>query len=635
MRPPRPDTLRQLFKELSEKSYPKFNVTQDGEKLIPFFNSEHDTLIVTTVSLLRLLITARIIHADATYKVCPKLICKQLFTIHGNWGSMIGIVAFAFMNRSDAEAYKWVFQQLKDAVPELTPTSYMGDWDPAMRKAVRSEFPNVHLYGCHFHFSQSLVKRARQSTSGVGREIRKPGTILSHFLGFLSLPLLPPELIEPTYEVLAARARNVHIGFPGFLDYVESHWLRRVGPQDLSVFGLRQRTNNDVEANNGKLLRKTGPHGPTWSLLATMTEMAQDVVVDKMIDSRGVKHILSRPDKATKWNKLRMSTSWELLTQGEISALEFIDRVKYKVGKKNHMLTVMEQGETMDPMLETWLKEQSSRFPREDSKIDMSMMGDHTYAKSSYPWRFIESLPDEPTSTHEPSSDGKKRKIEDASGGILGLVEKVPVSGLAVSEYDLRTLAGTSWLSDVIMNAYLNLIVKRCTDIPELPKVYAFSTFFLLCYKRHGYAEVSKWTRSVDVFAHDILLIPVHTTNHWCMAIIDFRTKVIKYLDSLGGRNDDCLTILGTYLAEEMENKKNRRLDPGEWNLQHDANLPQQQNGFDCGVFALKYAEYAARDAKMDFKQEDMQSFRESMMLGIAEASLSPSIPVTSVPYSQ
>lgn len=34
------------------------------------------------------------------------------------------------------------------------------------------------------------------------------------------------------------------------------------------------------------------------------------------------------------------------------------------------------------------------------------------------------------------------------------------------------------------------------------------------------YQKVCKWTKNVDVFAQDFLLIPIHDAAHWSLAII-------------------------------------------------------------------------------------------------------------------
>ncbi|XP_018493709.1 uncharacterized protein LOC100899261 [Galendromus occidentalis] len=660
VRPPRPESLLKLYQELSTKSHPRFNVTEDGERLLSSYNPVHNTLLVTTRTLLRLLSEAKLIHADATYKIRPRELCKQIFTIHGNWGGHVGMVACALMNRADVEAYRWVLQQLKQAAPYLTVEAYMGDWDCAMRKAVRSEFSDIHLFGCHFHYSQSLLKKAK--SLGLGGGILKPGAILSNFLAFTALPLLPPELINPTFEALAARAMDLHVGFPPFLEYVASHWLRTIGPHDLSVFGLQQRTNNDVEANNGKLLRRAGRNGPVWKLLATITEFAQDTAVNKMIHERGVEYILSRPSKPTKENKLRVNSSWELLASGNITAVEFIDRVKFKAGKRNHLLTLRKEGRTGDPIPKAWLKEQSEKNldkgdyqPRGDDatqsgdsccdlseedgfsehdeepchddhgSADFDFLRDHSYAK--HPKRFGGANTVRYEQSHNrfpPITYEMRMIIKDVFEKPSKALGDVSISRIAVSSEDLRSLIGLNWLNDVVINVYLNLIVNRSRDDPRLPRVYSFNTFFLECYSKHGYADVSKWTRRDDIFAQDIVLVPVHRTNHWAMAIIDMRQKMIKYMDSQGNRNDDCLEMLRDYLADEISHKKKSELNFDQWRLSNEQDIPLQQNGSDCGVFALKYADYAARDAKIDFTQEDMPYYREMMIYEIAQSMIMP-----------
>ena len=50
-------------------------------------------------------------------------------------------------------------------------------------------------------------------------------------------------------------------------------------------------------------------------------------------------------------------------------------------------------------------------------------------------------------------------------------------------------------------------------------KVYAFNTFFYPKILGGGQPAVKRWTRKVDIFAHDYILIPVHLGMHWCLAV--------------------------------------------------------------------------------------------------------------------
>ena len=40
-----------------------------------------------------------------------------------------------------------------------------------------------------------------------------------------------------------------------------------------------------------------------------------------------------------------------------------------------------------------------------------------------------------------------------------------------------------------------------------------------------GYSTLKRWTRKVDIFAHDIILIPVHLGMHWCLAVVNFKVS--------------------------------------------------------------------------------------------------------------
>ena len=99
----------------------------------------------------------------------------------------------------------------------------------------------------------------------------------------------------------------------------------------------------------------------------------------------------------------------------------------------------------------------------------------------------------------------------------------------------------------------------------ELPKVYAYSSFFYKRLKKGGHASVKRWTKKVDIFDHAIILVPVHLpapppySDHWCLATIDMQRKVISYYDSMGGKNKACLEALTKYVQDETMAKKGVR----------------------------------------------------------------------------
>uniref|UniRef100_A0A3Q0SIL1 SUMO specific peptidase 2 n=1 Tax=Amphilophus citrinellus TaxID=61819 RepID=A0A3Q0SIL1_AMPCI len=195
---------------------------------------------------------------------------------------------------------------------------------------------------------------------------------------------------------------------------------------------------------------------------------------------------------------------------------------------------------------------------------------------------------------------------------------------LRITQRDLATLQEGSWLNDEVMNFYFSLIMERGSGEGGQLKVYSFSTFFFPKLRAGGHAAVKRWTKAVDLFAFDLILVPLHLGIHWAMAVIDFRSKTVKSYDSMGQRHDDISRLLLLYLKEEQKVKKGRELDCAKWTVgsMKASEIPQQKNGSDCGVFACKYADYIARGRPLTFKQCHMPLFRKLMMWEILHQKL-------------
>ncbi|XP_060793429.1 sentrin-specific protease 1 [Neoarius graeffei] len=185
---------------------------------------------------------------------------------------------------------------------------------------------------------------------------------------------------------------------------------------------------------------------------------------------------------------------------------------------------------------------------------------------------------------------------------------------LSITRKDLQTLSHLNWLNDEVINFYMNMLVERSKS-PYLPSVYAFNTFFFTKLRSSGYSAVRRWTKKVDIFSVDIILVPVHLGVHWCLSVVDFRKKTITYFDSMGGSNDEACRILLKYLKQESEDKKKQEFDASGWILHSKKRneIPQQMNGSDCGVFTCKYAEYITKDKPITFTQKHMPYFRRRM----------------------
>lgn len=201
---------------------------------------------------------------------------------------------------------------------------------------------------------------------------------------------------------------------------------------------------------------------------------------------------------------------------------------------------------------------------------------------------------------------------------------------LRITQRDLATLQEGGWLNDEVINFYLSLVMERCSGEAAALKVYSFSTFFFPKLRgggggqAGGHGAVKRWTKAVDLFLYDLVLVPLHLGVHWAMAVIDFKSKSVKSYDSMGQRHDDICSLLLLYLKEEHKAKKGRELDSTKWTVAslRATEIPQQKNGSDCGVFACKYADYITKGRPLTFKQCHMPLFRKLMIWEILNQKL-------------
>ncbi|KAA0188975.1 hypothetical protein HAZT_HAZT000903 [Hyalella azteca] len=187
---------------------------------------------------------------------------------------------------------------------------------------------------------------------------------------------------------------------------------------------------------------------------------------------------------------------------------------------------------------------------------------------------------------------------------------------IQITRRDIATLDGLNWLNDEVVNFYMNLIMER-SQSEKLPSVYAFNTFFYPKLIKMGFSGVKRWTKKIDIFSYDLLLVPVHLGMHWCLATIDTQQRVICYYDSMLGDNPQCLHELRKYLADESMDKKKSAIDLSGWKYETPKDIPQQMNGSDCGMFACKFSEYLSRRKPITFTQDHMPYFRRRMVYEI------------------
>ncbi|KAL1131398.1 hypothetical protein AAG570_011015 [Ranatra chinensis] len=116
--------------------------------------------------------------------------------------------------------------------------------------------------------------------------------------------------------------------------------------------------------------------------------------------------------------------------------------------------------------------------------------------------------------------------------------------GISINTEDYACLGEDQFLNDVIIDFYLKYLLQTMLSEEDQKRTHVFSSFF---YKRlttrttpqvglgakniedpklspaeKRHARVKGWTKSVDLFAKDFIIIPINENSHWFLGIICF-----------------------------------------------------------------------------------------------------------------
>uniref|UniRef100_A0A5B7A0F3 Putative ubiquitin-like-specific protease ESD4 isoform X1 n=1 Tax=Davidia involucrata TaxID=16924 RepID=A0A5B7A0F3_DAVIN len=192
-------------------------------------------------------------------------------------------------------------------------------------------------------------------------------------------------------------------------------------------------------------------------------------------------------------------------------------------------------------------------------------------------------------------------------------------SNIEITGEVLQCLKPGEWLNDEVINVFLELLKEREKREPKkFLKCHFFNTFFYkkLIGGRSGYdfKSVRRWTShrklGYCLLECDKIFVPIHKEIHWCLAVINKKDEKFQYLDSLKGVDSQVLKVLARYYVDEVKDKSGEDIDVSSWKQEYVKDLPGQQNGFDCGMFMIKYTDFYSRGLGLCLTQKDMPYFR-------------------------
>ena len=206
------------------------------------------------------------------------------------------------------------------------------------------------------------------------------------------------------------------------------------------------------------------------------------------------------------------------------------------------------------------------------------------------------------------SIDNRKRKHGEkkTTGKVLPLQKTM----------NMNSLLSPNWLSDEIINNYLELLTKGSNEL------FAFSSFFFVSLQRGGLRRVKSWYSSQNITQYKKIFIPInYKENHWILCVFDGNnlTCYEPYMSIEGSKLKDkqrreyekfLSRIRNEYLKPVFKLKTSIIID-----IKMPPEIPKQNNGHDCGVFCLMFARYITLQKQFDFTTMDMLRFRDLIRL--------------------
>lgn len=239
------------------------------------------------------------------------------------------------------------------------------------------------------------------------------------------------------------------------------------------------------------------------------------------------------------------------------------------------------------------------------------------------------------------SEDDTKSKLRDTN--LQNESSKYPED---VNAFDFMSLCPGKWLTDRAFVVWWEGLSARdeivCSKLLEKGITHKRSHFwdshfyaYLVGVADTGfnYDNVKRWARKKipeeaggDICQLRKMFFPIHISGvHWFCIVADMEKKTIKAYDSLGDdhRTGICNDIF-KYLVYESRNFDSSRpaICRSDWEVGRPyVTTPQQDNGYDCGVFTILAADFLSLDLPLDYTNEDIRQkqVREKISLVMLE----------------
>lgn len=135
-------------------------------------------------------------------------------------------------------------------------------------------------------------------------------------------------------------------------------------------------------------------------------------------------------------------------------------------------------------------------------------------------------------------TEQKKQKSTKPADIILNYPPNATRSAISISVQDYECLGCDEYLNDRIIEFYIEYLQLEVLSAEQRAKTHMFNTFFYRAFTdrpprgaikterltpaQERHARVKKWTRNVNIFDKDFIIVPINSGAHWFLAIVCF-----------------------------------------------------------------------------------------------------------------
>lgn len=156
--------------------------------------------------------------------------------------------------------YAVIFAYIRENLSAyITPNTIMSDFDPETQLALAYTFPEASIKGFWFHYTDSVLKYMQCIHLHWNKSVRSNTSSCLRML--MVLPLLPASYMKPGLQAIRKWAMEKSImnaALERLIAFIEFDWLRSVGADKMTIFGLPHGVFNYVQHFNNEFRQSLG-----------------------------------------------------------------------------------------------------------------------------------------------------------------------------------------------------------------------------------------------------------------------------------------------------------------------------------------------------------------------------------------